>query len=487
MMPSAEDRNKIEDNSNRSILKGISIFGGVQIFQILINLVRGKFVAMILGPQGMGVSSLLYTSATTIQTFSSLGINFALVREIAAKKNDSSLPTIYAVANKLIYFTAVLGALFCFSFSHYLSNLTFGSPKYTIYFMFLSIMVFFSIAGAGKLSILQGLHEVKRLSRSSIVGGLTGLFVGVPLYYLFGENGIVPAMIVLSISMFVFYNYSLTKACKIERIKISWKQHNTLIKNIIILGLILMGGTLVGNFVTYLINLFVRTYGSIDNVGLYQAANSITNQYVGIVFTSMSLDYFPRLTQNVDDNDFVRDIANRQIIILLYVITPLIIGLILTAPLLIQILLSEEFKSILELMRWMGFGILFRAFSFPLGYITFAKDNRKVYFWTEIILSNTINLLCSCIAYYYFNLIGLGITVVITGILSILIGLYVNHKLYGFSLEKETMKSSVIALSLCLSAFLLSFIDGTMSYLSMTVLMLMSATVSYLRLKKMIK
>ncbi|MDE5806551.1 MAG: hypothetical protein K2H76_00415, partial [Muribaculaceae bacterium] len=47
-----------KENSYRSILKGISIFGGVKIFEIFINLVRGKFVAMFLGPNGMGLSSI---------------------------------------------------------------------------------------------------------------------------------------------------------------------------------------------------------------------------------------------------------------------------------------------------------------------------------------------------------------------------------------------------------------------------------------------
>ena len=57
------------DNSYRSILRGTSFFGGVQVFQVLINLVRGKLVAMLLGPAGMGVSALFVSSSNTIQRF----------------------------------------------------------------------------------------------------------------------------------------------------------------------------------------------------------------------------------------------------------------------------------------------------------------------------------------------------------------------------------------------------------------------------------
>ena len=57
---------KKDKNSYRSILKGTSIFGGVQIFQIAVNLIRGKFVAMFLGPTGMGISSLFNSSGQKI-------------------------------------------------------------------------------------------------------------------------------------------------------------------------------------------------------------------------------------------------------------------------------------------------------------------------------------------------------------------------------------------------------------------------------------
>ena len=63
-----EDSSK---NSYRSILKGTSIFGGMQVFLILINLVRGKFVAMFLGPEGMGISSLFNATANTVVKASS--------------------------------------------------------------------------------------------------------------------------------------------------------------------------------------------------------------------------------------------------------------------------------------------------------------------------------------------------------------------------------------------------------------------------------
>ena len=75
------------ENSYKSIFRGTSVLGGVQVFLVLVNLVRGKFVALLLGPEGMGISNLFNTSSATIQRFASLGLNLAIVREVAERKD----------------------------------------------------------------------------------------------------------------------------------------------------------------------------------------------------------------------------------------------------------------------------------------------------------------------------------------------------------------------------------------------------------------
>lgn len=176
-----------EENSYKSILKGTSAFGGVQVFQILLALIRGKFVAILLGPAGMGVAALYTTAANTLQQFASLGLNLAIVKEVAANRDEhEKMSTVFAVARRLIIMSALLGAAVCLLLSPLLSRWTFGDDAHTFGFMLLAVMVFFAISSAGEMSLLQGLHAVKRLSKASIVGGVTGLFVGVPLYYFSG-------------------------------------------------------------------------------------------------------------------------------------------------------------------------------------------------------------------------------------------------------------------------------------------------------------
>lgn len=463
------------ENNYTNILKRISSFGGVQLFNVLINLIRGKLVALLLGPEGMGLSSLFLSSTNTIQQFSGLGLNLAFVKEVSASKEDpNKIPIIMATALRLIIITAFLGALVCLFLSPLLSFWSFGTFDYTLSFIALSISVALTVGGAGYLSLLQGLGEVKRLSKASIVGGLTGLLCGVPLYYFFGYNGIVPAIIILSLSTFLFYYFSFKASITFDKVKFIWDSHKPLVKKVVTLGLILMTGTLAGSLTNYLINIFIRTFGSVDNVGLFQAANSLTNQYVGIIFSALALDYFPRLSAISNDTDKLREVVNRQSEIVILIMTPLVIILFLTTPWIIKLLLADTFLSISPLMKWLGLGVLLQGVTFPLGYILLAKENRKLYLWMEIVLGNLLWLFCSAIFYYYFSMIGLGISLVVRCGIDILLYIFVCKKVYNFKYDFKSILIIAICLLMGTGGFLLSLLPENTGMLWLIVLLLIS-------------
>ncbi len=457
-----------EVNPYRSILRGLSLFGSVQVLQMLITLVRGKLVAILLGPSGMGISALFTSSSNTLQRFSSLGLNLAIVKETAAKNDDpEALAETLSVARRLITATALMGALLCILFSPLLSRVTFGDGRMTLQFMLLGTAVGLSVAFNGKLSILQGMQEVKLISRASIVGGLTGLFVGVPLYWLFGDEGIVPAMVVYALVMYLFYSVSLSKSVRLPAVKFIWQSHKPIVKQLIGLGVLLMTNDLIVALVQYLINIYIKSHGSTDAVGLYQAANSITAQYAGIIFTVMAMDYFPRLSKAVGDNAEMRMVVNRQMEITALFIAPAASLLILTAPLVIRLLLTSEFLTITPLMRWMGAGILMRALMVPLGYISFAKGNRKLFFWMEGIGCNLMTLLYSCIFYRFFGLIGLGYALVADNFSCLIVYYIVNNRLYGYTFNSDAARFSLFAIVAGGAVFATTFIpDQTVGYVA---------------------
>lgn len=398
-----------QENSYRSIMRGMSAFGSVQVLQIVINVVRGKFVALLLGPEGMGISQLLVSSTNTLKQVASCGLPLSIVREVAAARgaDDSTEPTtldvatVVSVARRVVRYTALGAMLLCIVCSGLLSRITFDNNMYTWSFAALSVMMLFSVLSDGEMSLLQGLHEVKRLSKASLVGALVGLVAGVPLYWVFGYGGIVPAMIILAVATWAFYRYNMRRALPAGTTTVS-VPHSlqwAIARRMLSLGVVLMAGTVLTTLVGYLVNMWVRALGSVGDVGLFQAANTIAGQYVAVVFTAMSLDYFPRLSAAISDNARMTVIVNRQFDLVGLVIAPLAIALMLTAPLLIRVLTSEEFMAVVPLVRWMALGLFLRAMAYPLGYISFAKGDKKLYFCLEGVFGCSVMLVANCLCY----------------------------------------------------------------------------------------
>lgn len=474
-------------NSYRNILKGTTLFGGVQVFQIIINLLRGKFVAMFLGPSGMGIASLFSSSASTISNFASLGLNLAFVKEVAANKKDpDGLSTVMRVATLLLHVTALLGALITVVMSPWLSEWSFGTSQYAWQYVLLGAAVYLTVASAGKGALLQGLHRIRILAYSSLAGALSGLLAGVPLYYFFGVLGIVPAMIVLGFTTYVCNTIGIRRALPHRPVRFIWQSHRPIVKRLISMGLILLASTLINSLCIYGINIFVRIFGDMADVGLFNAANSITMQYAGVVFAAMAMDYFPRLSEAADDNLKMRTIVNRQMEIVALLATPLSILLVITAPILIRLLLTEEFISVTPLMRWLGVAIMLKAIAYPLGYVNFAKNNRRLFFWLEAVVCNFIYIALSLVFYYYYGLIGLGYAAVIEHGLCILLYIGVNWRYYRLTPNRDAATETLIGIIFGVAAFCATFAASeALSFYLMSAIFLICAFRSFVILRKL--
>lgn len=480
---------KNNENSFRNILKGTSIFGGVQIFNILISAVRLKFVAMILGPVGMGIAGLFNNASLTIQQFASLGLNLSIVKEIGHSKNDEKrLSKVLGAIKPLILISGLIGALICLLMPKTLSSFTFGDDKYTGGFILLSAAVFFSIVGTALMSVLQGLHAIKPLSRATIIGSFVGLTIGVPLYWLYGTEGIVPALIIIAVSTCVWYFISLRKVLNVPKSPWNKELHLPIVKSLIFMGLVLMSNDIFRNLANYIVNIFIRRQGSMEEVGFYQSCTTMTMQYSAIVFSAMAMDYLPRLATASHDNFKMCEVVNRQIEIVGLVIAPVASSVIFLAPWVIEIFQTEKFLSAVTLLRLMAMGIVVRALMYPLGYVVFTKDNKRLFFWMESVGANILTLCLACGGYKLMGLNGLGIAAIIDCSICLCVYILVNHKLYRYSISSSAGKIMSLVLLACLTMTAITFtLHGLTMIISATALLLTTSWFSVTSLLKRVQ
>jgi O-antigen/teichoic acid export membrane protein len=339
----------------------------------------------------------------------------------------------------------------------------------------------------GENSILQGCRRLKSLAMRNMAGSVCGLVIGVPLYYWKGVDGIVPAFI---ISAIVLYAFSLwgTRQIKFVNIRQTWKESAGICRSLIVIGIMITFGTCLGDAARYGILGFIRMYGSINDVGLYNAANSITNQYCSLIFTAMATDYYPRLCSIINSKDETQRLINQQSELLVFILAPVVCAVILVAPIIIRVLLTAEFMSIVTIVRFFAFGLLFKAICFPFGYMILAKGDKKLYLATDCIWTNIKTPAIFISMYYFFSLPGLGYATVLNSAIDVCVSLTIMKWRYGISYGVKFFRM-IALIVICLSGcFASSFIDNVyVSYGLMAVFTIAVSVVSYKELDKRIK
>jgi len=440
-------------SSYRQIIKSTSVFGGVQFFTILISLLRSKCIALFVGPVGIGIIGLFNITLNLISSLTNAGLEMSAVKNIsAAENNPSLLAKEIVVLKRLVWITGILGTSAVAVFSPLLSQLTFGNYDYTLAFVFISGTLLFRQLTNGELVILQGLRKIKLLAKANLIGNLLGLLISVPLYFYFGIDGIVPSLLLSSLVALVVAMQYQTKL-SLEPVTLSNKEVFSEGRNMVKLGMSLSVIGLLTAASSYVLQIFISHYGTLGNVGLYNAGFTILNTYVGVIFTAMATDYYPRLSKICNDSESVKKLVTHQATIAVLLITPIIVIFLALAPNLIKILYTKEFLPIVPLVCWGILGMIIKAVSWSMGYILIAKGDSRMFIKTSVFF-NSLFLVINILGYYFYGLEGLGITFAFNYGIHFLGLKIITAKRYGFHFDTEFYKLFSICSVICGLTFL---------------------------------
>jgi len=473
-------------NSYRQVMKATSLFGGVQVFNILVSIVRSKFIALWIGPAGYGIASLFTSTLGLISGMTDFGLDKSAVKDISFNYNSESTTSVsrtIQILKRLVWFSACFGALVMIIASPWLSEFAFENKEYTFSFVWISIALLFKQLSNGQLAILQGLRKLKKLAQANLYGNLFGLLITLPLYYFYRVDAIVPAIIISSFVAFVFTFYYARNA-EIEKVKLSNKEAFSEGRPMIYLGVMLSLSSMMGLLVAYLIQIFVSQTGGLAEVGFYNAGFLILNSYVGLVFNAMGTDYFPRLSAISDKIEQIRKTVFEQAFIAILLITPIVVVFLLAAPLIIVVLYSKEFTPIISMVNWGILGMVFKAVSFAMGYIIIAKGDSKVFIKTSIGF-NALLLIGNIIGYHYGGLEGLGISFLVYYMVHYFGIRLITKYRYGFYFEKGFYSVFTTCILLCGVSFLLTYLENPyLKFSGLAAVAIFSFVFSYIQLDK---
>lgn len=469
----------------RSIAKANALFGGVQIYSILVSIVQSKSIAILLGSEGMGIMGLFSSTIELVNGATNFGIGVSAVRDVSLANNASdkeSISRIYSIISKIVWLTGLLGSFVVLLFAKQLSLMTFSSEEYTDSFRFLSVVLIITQLTTANQVMLQGLRQLKSLASNSVIGKTLGLLLIIPLYFIWGIKAIVPAIILSSLISYIVSSYYLRRL-NLEKTRLSLIQSLRQGRQMITLGVMLSLTSFMDVVQTYFLKIGISHIGSIADVGLYNAGFALVIGYVGLVFNSIGTDYYPRLTSVCEDECKYNDLINDQMEIMILVLLPIIMLFIAFSKFVIIVLYSEEFLPISIMVNFLAVGMILRAVSWCPGYLYLAKGDKKIYV-TIYVITIMVSFILNIFMYYLWGLMGIGIAFVLVYLGGIVITFRIIRNYYNYTLRKQTF--IIIMISLLLSCLLLclSFFPVFYMWPLMSLLITLSIIFSYKELNK---
>ncbi|MDH7599254.1 MAG: O-antigen translocase [Sedimentisphaerales bacterium] len=447
------------EGSYGQILKSTTLVGGSQVINILIGIVRTKFMAVLLGPAGVGLMGMYQAATGIVGTVTGLGISSSGVRQIAeaAGSGDETriARTIYTL-RRISLLLGVFGMLVTMTLSPYLSRVTFGTEEHAWAIAVLGVTLFLGSVSGGQAALVQGMRRIADLASMSVLGALLGTVLSVPIIYFWGESGIVPSLLAVS-AMIILPSWWYARKVKVRKVSLCLADMIGEARGLLSLGLAFMASSVMGAAVLYLTRVLVVRKLGMESVGLYQAATTLSTMYIGVILNAMGMDFYPRLTAVANDNVTVNRLVNEQTEVGLLLATPGLLATLAVAPYVIHLFYSAQFVPAYQVLRWQILGIFLRVVAWPIGFVLLAKGKGRVFFWTELVW-NLVHVGFIWLGLRLFGLIGTGIAFFVLYV-TYTAGIFaVVNRISGFRWSAANIRIGLSLMAVIGSAFLLPYL-----------------------------
>ncbi len=442
---SAEIKKIGGSSTSKKVLKVMSIFTGVESFGILCSMIKMKIIALWLDATGIGLLNMFNSTVETTTFLTGLGIRQSSVRDLSQghKRGESRMREIVRVVRSWSVVAALLGGLGLTALSFPLAEILFEDSSMWWNFVILGGAVLLNALYAGESAIFQASEAFQKLAKAGVSGAFFGLIISIPLYRYLGENSI-------SISILVYSLCSVIAAFLLRNKKLdSCRPSRGGLKSGV--QMIRLGAWIsIAGFFSTLCQLILFAWlnrnASIAEVGLYGAGLTLVVRYTGLVFNSVSLEFYPRVSANIHYNNRVNVFLNHEINLLLLLFTPMMLVFLIFREWIVLLLYSQEFLLIIPFITWGIALILFRAVSNTMAMCILAKGEGKIYTFTEV-ADTLLGLGLSILFYLKMGLTGLGVALVVWHFVYLVIVALICRFRYFLKINLTSTYSIIASLS----------------------------------------
>jgi len=401
-----------------SILSSIST-----IIRIISGFISVKVVSVYIGPSGLALVGQMQNFVDMVSNIASAGVNSGVVKYTAEyRDNEKIKQKIWSSAVKLSVILLLPVTISIIFFSDYLSLRLLNTYEYKSVFILFAITLFFFVMNGLLISILNGEGEIKKLTILNIASSLFGLLITLILVKKLNLYGaLISSIVTQSIVFFITLMFVIrSKWFKFSMLlgKMDREYRNKLLKYSIM--------TIVSATTIPLSRIYLRNYIGAnigwDAAGYWQGITRISDTYLMLITTTLSIYYLPKLSSIQDKMELRKEIIYGYKIIMPVVII-MAAGIYFFRDFIIKLIFTSDFLPMRELFLYQLIGDVIKIASWLLGYVMVAKAMTKLFIISEVIF--TFSFVGLCVLFIkIFGLVGISIAFMVNYLLHMIFLLF---------------------------------------------------------------
>jgi enterobacterial common antigen flippase len=402
---------------------------------IALAAVRSKFVALDLGPHGIGTLTLLISLIAFAGVVFGLGLRTGAIREIAAAEagrrrrwRDQVRAALYVLSLLLALVAAAVIALFAGPIADAL-----GSGGLEDRVRLCAIVVAAALVGAAAEADLNGFRRIRTLAT---IGPLAALIatLAAAVAWLAGADLFAVVLLAPTLAGTVI---AIGATLSLPRVDAEWSfaQLTPPARSLIHIGIPFALNSLLAAGGALLLRILIQADLGLSGVGEFQAAFAITTAYLSFIFAALATEYLPLLSGMAEDEVRLNHVANNQLLVAILISAPLVTLMIAGAPTVIPLLYSRSFEESPVLLQLMLLGELTRIAAWTLGYILVAGTAGRMFVGTEL-LYNGLLIGATAVLIPIFGIKGAAVAFLVCQIGSLLWTLVFVNRVSNFRLTR---------------------------------------------------
>lgn len=372
------------------------------IIRLATGFVSVKFVAVKIGPLGVGLVGQFGNFSQIIMTLALGGVSSGLIKFTSQFKDNTE--ELYQIWRTIIWISGVMIiiiSVFMILFHNWLALVFLHDKKFGIVFIIFAFSLIFFVANSLMLNILNGLHQIQKFNLLNSLNSVLALGVTLALVNYLHLIGAILSLVTSQAVTFFVIIFFVARSDWFKPKAFFGKFNLYYFKQL--MGFTAMSITSICVIPTS--QMFVRTYlanhSSWEIAGCWQGVQKISDSYLMVVYTALGTYFLPKLSSLSDTKLIHQEIINGYLKIMPFVLISAL-SIYIFRNLIINLLFSHDFFAMRTMFFWQLLGDCFKIASYMLAYLLLAKAKTRLFIFSEIFFGITFPLF----SYLLINFLG---------------------------------------------------------------------------------